>query len=118
MFINSDAFLGAALFSILVWVQIGYTYETANSLLPPLGDVNQVYCLEYTAFCSLGAQKVSKQLFNENISHRAHRGRDEIGEIGRQSSALSAGRYSATLYVMVNIVKGGGRAHPTLTSLS
>ncbi len=32
-------------------------------------------------------------------------------------SAHSAGAYSATLYMMVNIVKGGGRASPTLTSL-
>jgi hypothetical protein len=28
-------------------------------------------------------------------------------------SALSAGVYTTTLYVMVNIVKGGGRAPPT-----
>jgi hypothetical protein len=27
-------------------------------------------------------------------------------------SALSAGAYTATLYVMVNIVKGCGRLHP------
>ncbi len=31
--------------------------------------------------------------------------------------ALSAGAYTTTLYVMVDIVKGCGRAHPTLTSL-
>ncbi len=29
----------------------------------------------------------------------------------------SAGAYTATLLVMVNVVKGGGRAPPTLTSL-
>ncbi len=116
MFINSDAFLGQALFSILVWVQTGYTYETANSFLPPLGDVNQVYCLEYAAFCSLGAQEVSKQLFKESVSHTAHRGRDEIGRVYLPSQ-LNCTVYTATLYVMVNIVKGGGRAHPTLTSL-
>ncbi len=87
-FRNKHAFLGQAIPSIygtlfiLVWVPTGYTvYETANSFLPPLGDVNQVYCLEYTAFCSLGAQEVSKQLFKESISHRAHRARDEIGRV-------------------------------------
>jgi hypothetical protein len=32
-------------------------------------------------------------------------------------SALSAGLYTTFLYVMVDIVKGGGRAPPTLTSL-
>jgi hypothetical protein len=32
-------------------------------------------------------------------------------------SALSAGVYTATLLVMVNVMKGGGRAPPTLTSL-
>jgi hypothetical protein len=32
-------------------------------------------------------------------------------------SAHSAGAYTATLLVMVNVVKGGGRAPPTLTSL-
>ncbi len=31
-------------------------------------------------------------------------------------SAHSAGAYTATLLVMVNVVKGGGRALPTLTS--
>jgi hypothetical protein len=31
-------------------------------------------------------------------------------------SAHSAGAYTATLLVMVNVVKGGGRAPPTLTS--
>ncbi len=31
-------------------------------------------------------------------------------------SALSAGAYTATLLVMVNVMKGGGRAPPTLTS--
>ncbi len=38
-------------------------------------------------------------------------------KLGECVSALSAGAYPATLYVMVNIVKGGGRAPPTLTSL-
>ena len=32
-------------------------------------------------------------------------------------SAHSAGEYTATLLVMVNVIKGGGRAPPTLTSL-
>ncbi len=32
-------------------------------------------------------------------------------------SALSAGAYAATLYVMVNIVEVGGREPPTLASL-
>ncbi len=31
-------------------------------------------------------------------------------------SAHSAGTYTATLLVMVNVMKGGGRAPPTLTS--
>jgi hypothetical protein len=31
-------------------------------------------------------------------------------------SAHSAGAYTATLLVMVNVIKGGGRASPTLTS--
>ena len=31
-------------------------------------------------------------------------------------SAHSAGAYTATLLVMVNVIKGGGRAPPTLTS--
>jgi hypothetical protein len=31
-------------------------------------------------------------------------------------SALSAGAYTATLYLIVNRLKGGGRAPPTLTS--
>jgi hypothetical protein len=35
--------------------------------------------------------------------------RDEIGGV-YTVYALSAGAYTATLYVMVNIVKGGGRA--------
>ncbi len=39
------------------------------------------------------------------------KGRDEIG--GVYLSAFSAGTYTATLYMMVNRVKGGGRApHP------
>jgi hypothetical protein len=32
-------------------------------------------------------------------------------------SAHSAGAYTATLLVMVNVVKGGGRAPSTVTSL-
>ncbi len=32
-------------------------------------------------------------------------------------SAHSAGAYTATLLVMVNVMKGGGRAPPNLTSL-
>jgi hypothetical protein len=42
-------------------------------------------------------------------NHRVHRGRDEIGGC---VSALSAGAYTATLYVMVKIVKGGGSVPP------
>ncbi len=39
-------------------------------------------------------------------------------EMNRVSvSALSAGAYTATLYVMVNRVKWGGREPPTLTSM-
>ncbi len=38
-----------------------------------------------------------------------YRGRDENR---RSVSALSAGSYTATLYVIVNIVKGGG-LHPS-----
>jgi hypothetical protein len=47
--------------------------------------------------------------------HRVHRDRDEMG--GVCVSALSAGAYTATLYVIVNKMKGGGCASPTLTSL-
>jgi hypothetical protein len=36
--------------------------------------------------------------------------------IGRDVSAHSAGAYTATLLVRVNVVKGVGRAPPTLTS--
>ncbi len=45
---------------------------------------------------------------------------DYIGiemKLGECVSALSAGAYTATLYVMVNIVKGVGVHPPTLTSL-
>ncbi len=42
----------------------------------------------------------------EGAHHRVHRGRYDIkGSV----SVLSAGAYTATLDVMVNIVKGGGR---------
>ncbi len=41
------------------------------------------------------------------------KGRGEIGRV----SALSAGAYTTTLCVMVDIVKGGGRAPTTLTRL-
>ncbi len=47
------------------------------------------------------------------IYHRVHRDREELGSL----SALLAGACTAALYVMVNIVQGGGRAPPTLTSL-
>ena len=49
----------------------------------------------------------------ESVSRGDHR--DEIGEV--YISALSAVAYTTTFYVMVNIVKGGARAPPTLTSL-
>jgi hypothetical protein len=45
-----------------------------------------------------------------------YRGRVERG-VGGSVSALSAGANSSTLYVMVDIVKGGGLTPPTLTSL-
>jgi hypothetical protein len=49
------------------------------------------------------------------VDHRVHiGGRDEMG--GGCISALSAGSYIATLYVMVTRVKGGGVHPPTLTS--
>ncbi len=38
-------------------------------------------------------------------------------EIRGSESALSAGAYSTNLHGMVDIVRGGGRAPPTLTSL-
>ncbi len=41
--------------------------------------------------------------------------RDETGLVS--VSAHSAGAYTATLLVMVNVVKGGGRAPSTVTSL-
>ncbi len=40
--------------------------------------------------------------------------RDETGTVS--VSAHSAGAYTATLLVMVNVIKGGGRAPPTFTS--
>jgi hypothetical protein len=48
------------------------------------------------------------------INRRVHRDRDEIGV-----PAVSAGvyEYTATLYVIGNILKGGGRPPPTLTGL-
>jgi hypothetical protein len=51
---------------------------------------------------------------SQNHRHRVHRGRNEIVV---SVSARSAGAYTATLYVMVNIGKGGGRSPPTLASL-
>jgi hypothetical protein len=48
-------------------------------------------------------------------THRVHIfTRDETGV---SVSAHSAGAYTATLLVMVNVMKGDGRAAPTLTSL-
>jgi hypothetical protein len=41
--------------------------------------------------------------------------RDETGLVS--VPAHSAGAYNATLLVMVNVMKGGGRGPPTLTSL-
>jgi hypothetical protein len=41
---------------------------------------------------------------------RDHRGEKGRGEIGGVVSALSAGAYATTLLVMVDRVKGGGRA--------
>jgi hypothetical protein len=38
-------------------------------------------------------------------------------EIGLSVSALSAGAYTTTLYVMVDTVKGDGTTPPTLTKL-
>jgi hypothetical protein len=38
-------------------------------------------------------------------------------EIGGNVSALSAGAYTTTLYVIIDRVKGGGRAPLTLTGL-
>ncbi len=100
VFINTDAFLGQALFSILVWVQTGYTYETANSFLPPLGDVNQVYCLEYTAFCSLGAQEVSNS-FSRKVLVTEH--------IGVEMKFVKLGDYICPLSwtVHCNFVRDG-----------
>jgi hypothetical protein len=50
------------------------------------------------------------------VDHRVHIfTRDETGLV--YHSAQSAGAYTATLLVMVNVVKGGGQAPPTLTSL-
>jgi hypothetical protein len=49
------------------------------------------------------------------MNHRVHIfTRDEIYRVS--VSAHSAGAYTATLLVMVNVMKGGGRAPPTLTS--
>ncbi len=48
------------------------------------------------------------------LPHRVHIfTRDETGV---SVSAHSAGAYTVTLMVMVNVIKGGGRATPTLTS--
>jgi hypothetical protein len=49
------------------------------------------------------------------VHHRVHIfPRDETGF---SVSAHSAGAYTATLLVMVNVIKRDGRAPPTLTSL-
>jgi hypothetical protein len=47
------------------------------------------------------------------LRHRREKGRRNR----RSVSALSAGAYTTTLLVMVNIGKGGGLARPTLTRL-
>ncbi len=48
------------------------------------------------------------------MKHRVHRGRDEIGGVYLPSQLENT---LQLLYVIVNIVEGGGRALPTLTSL-
>ncbi len=48
------------------------------------------------------------------LDHRVHRDRDEIGEVYLPSQLE---RTLKLLYMMVNIVKRGGRAPSTLTSL-
>jgi hypothetical protein len=49
------------------------------------------------------------------LPQRTYKGRIDIGEV--YLHALSAGAYTTTLYVMVDIVKEGGLASPTLTRL-
>jgi len=48
-----------------------------------------------------------------STEYSAYRGRDEIYTV----SGLYAAALTAILYVMVNMVIGGGRANPTLNSL-
>ncbi len=55
---------------------------------------------------------------------QAHHGLENTTEyifllemVSVSASAHSAGAYTATLLVMVNVLKGGGRAPPTLTSM-
>ncbi len=50
--------------------------------------------------------------------HKVHHPKKAAEEGNRGSvSALSAGAYATTLLAMVDTVKGGGRAPPTLTRL-
>jgi hypothetical protein len=59
----------------------------------------------------LAVRNGAKPVGDEGMEHRVHRVREEIGG---SVSARSAGAYTAILHVMVTIVKGGGRAPPTL----
>ncbi len=50
------------------------------------------------------------------LYHREHRGRNEK-QVEYLVSALSDKAYTVALYVIINRMKGGGRARPTLTSM-
>jgi len=83
--------------------------------------------MPYLHFTFMGRQVYVETLFDYGVHElllyplkrfspqSTYRGRGEIGE--GSLSALSAGGYTTTLYVMVTIVKWGGRATPTHTSL-
>jgi hypothetical protein len=65
--------------------------------------------------CNYGVHGLLLHPLKRFSPQSTYRGRGEIGE--GSLSALSARGYTTTLYVMVTIVKGGGHAPPTHTSL-
>jgi hypothetical protein len=66
--------------------------------------MHERYSIEKETECGVLESKVS------GFPQRTYRSRREI-------AAFSAGAYITTLYVMVDIIKRGGHASPTFTSL-
>ncbi len=65
--------------------------------------------------CTAGGHRVHVSI-QVQVSKRAGQ-HHRVHIFTRDETAHSAGAYTATLLVMVNLMKGGGRAPPTLTSL-